>query len=878
MPVLMQFLTRDMAWKGMDGKLDAQIISQALNVVFAIQTIRLLSDALDDDFRTFLVDRSISVLEQKDMPKQIVKQHIALMASQRFRPSIMTTSRVEKLVTALQSIEDRCSGNSVVATRLVVYGRLVEQSSAVMLSRTADWLQHVFHGVLSSISDIRSRAIDALAKAGMYLGAQATAAKAIENIFESDSEEGETYWTYFNMRLIEMVNDVDAKAYVPQIWSAIILWFRSKRRPLDKWPKFKAWLRIIQTCFNSSDIKTRYQTLQAWNKFVFIITSAESMSEATLRTLRLPLASGVGKKGSDYFARQIRGYSLESYHLLLHYILRPGLTFNEYDTAWEIAVPPVVTEIAKASVTGKYDVCRILQGLLSPNDGAWNVNAALESAAIRSDELPQLDPRWVRSRLGRILSIFEPILSLALKSSDASFVRVEDVWKLLMQSIAQAGTQEVRITSDLKEAIAFLVNMFCRTWRGCDLSHQGATDAATWTDRYSSLIDIMLAEIGTGFFLEEILTKTGSDSVEVAPTPSHRSSKNHTTPISPMIILFDQFYHPPTPLQVCESYLCNAKTLLSRLLAAKSSPSARLELLNRSLHAWLPDVGVSAADSLVNAMWTVIAEVAMHNLSAGANTSTEEESQDLGLKLRGGFEVLIQGLRTCRDTGSGRQSLDRLYTTLHQTAKTRAGDAGVVMAIMEPLAKATMEGRVGESLDMKIAVADLLLRNPVWPKSSQAMDQARKALWGVGPAPHKSAPFDPFDSTYALLRSVWVDCYNAFDGSSGLAPVAFEQLSSRTLQFLRIAPVSLLGLALRKLQQSFVIWVEDKDRRTHNDQQITRIVRTLCDALHSDTDNPLGSVHLVRCNPAAAINAIKRQHCPKSLRAVINCRILESAP
>lgn len=843
MPTLMQFLTRDMAWKGMDGKLDVQTISQALNVVFAIHNVRALSEALDDDFRTFLVDRSISVLEQKDMPKHMIKQHVGVIAAQRFKSSIMTTTRIERLITALQTIEDRCSGNSVVATRLMVYIRLTEQSPPVMLSRTSDWLPHVFHGVLSSFTEIRTRALEALVKTGNILGAQATATRAIESIFENDSDEGESYWTYFTMRLIEMLRDVETRACVPKIWSAIIMWFRSNRKPLGKWPKFQPWLAIMSQCFNSSDIKTRCEALQAWNKLVFVIASTSSVSDATLRTLRVPLTSGLAKKGPDHFSRYVRLHTLESYYLLLHYVLRPGLTFEKYDSAWDIAVPPVVTEIGNASPTWRDDICRILRGLVSPNDGAWNVNAALEPTAIKSDELPQLEPRWVRSRLAKILSVFEVVLNTGLSSSDAPFVRLRATWKLLMQCVAQAGTQEVRITSDLKEAIALLINMFCRTWKGCELPREDNVDAATWTDRYCSLVDIMLVEIGPRFFVEEILSKTSPDLVEVAPTPSHRSSKTYSMPLSPMIVLLDLFYHPPYPLKVGRSYLNSARNLLGRFLAAKASPLARMELLYRSLHAWTADDKAHDPEVPVTAMWTVSAEIATEILSSDASSGSGEQYQPQGQKLRAGLEILIAGLHTWTKAGSGGQMVDKLYSTLHGIAKTHAGDSGVVMAIMEPLAKATIEGRVGTALETKSMVTSLLLRDPVWPRSSQAMDQARKALWGVGIAPHKTALFDPFDSVYSLLRALLVDSYNAFDGSVP-SSVALDEMSMQTIHFLRKAPLSLLGTALRKLQQIFVVWVEDKDHKT-SDEQVAQVVRQLNYPHPPHADDVLGPLYVV---------------------------------
>ncbi|KAK3110049.1 hypothetical protein LTR53_016074, partial [Teratosphaeriaceae sp. CCFEE 6253] len=165
MGLLMQFLTRDMAWKGSDGTWETNVITQAVKLTATIIYDPRLSAALDDDFRTFVLEQCIAIVEHADMPKALIKTHMFLLAQQRFEAPAMTPGRADRIVTALTSVDDRCSGNSIIATRFVVYQRLLEQMPAVMLQRIREWLEQVVHGMLSSIRDVRIRAIETCTQA-----------------------------------------------------------------------------------------------------------------------------------------------------------------------------------------------------------------------------------------------------------------------------------------------------------------------------------------------------------------------------------------------------------------------------------------------------------------------------------------------------------------------------------------------------------------------------------------------------------------------------------------------------------------------------------------------------------------------------------------
>ncbi|KAK3717390.1 hypothetical protein LTR37_005779 [Vermiconidia calcicola] len=845
MDLLMQFLTRDMAWKDAKGNLDTPIITQALQLTMSIFSNQQLASGLDGDFKMYLVDRSITVIEQAEMPKQVAKLHMWLLAQQHFNASVMTAGKADRIISALQMVEDRFTGNSIVATRLVIYTRLLQQAPAVMLTRIRDWLEHVFHGMLSSIKDIRQRAIETCTRAGLDLGLQPHSSKALQEMFDTEVEAGQSYCEYLAVRLIQMMEDQEMGPYVPQIWSAVILFFRSKRKPLEKWPNFKAWILILQKCLNSSDITIRYQATLAWNKLVFAIMPDASTTKPMMSVLKVPICSGLEKRGNDKFSKQVRHYTLDSYYNLLHYGLRPGLSNEEYDTAWDLVVVPVLSQMVKGSGKGRYEACRVLQGLFTSSTNLWNANAALDAVAIKPEELPRLEPRWVRSRITRVLDLLEPVVQFGMQSSAGTSPGLDVAWQSLMQSIADAGAQEVKTTNDLKEAIACLVNVFRRLWSGCG-SYLNRVDEDCSLKQYASLIETMLECLGPGAFAEEILATTNTDDIEVAPTPSHRPSKHHSVPMSPMTILLGQFCHPPGAVAVGQTWQRSVTKLLNQFVNSRTTITGKVELLNRSLCA-LTGRKATNADSLVmREIWRLVANTVLRILESEATPSNAQDSEGLGHAFRNALDILAAGLNL-ELSGDVANVLETFYDACFNTARQRAGDGGAVLAVMEPFAKSLLAANSSVTLENRLRLGSHMLKRPVWPRNRQSVDQAKKQLWGVGLAPHKATVFDPFEHLYALVTDYLTEAYTKLEITDTSVLDYAGEFTASAVEFLSKAPVSLLATALRKVQHGFATWAQDTARKTFERDTVFNLICTTWSSL----------IRLMRTLPSKDSNVLK---------------------
>lgn len=810
--LFMQFLPRDMAWKNANGDLDVQLAMQALKLAMVFITHPKISAGLDDDFRTFLVERSIAVMEQSELArhKSLIKHHVYLLSQQRFTAPAMTASRADRIISALSSIEDRCSGNSIIATRLMVYQRLFVQAPGLMLQRSPLWLEHVFHAMLSNLKEVRARGIEACIQAGMTLGDRPQAAKAVMDLFQTEVEEGDAFCDHVYTHLTRMSSDKEISALVPQMLSGIVLFFRSKRLPAERMIKLKDWLLVMQKCLNSSDLATKHQAHLAWGKFVYAVMPDSSTSLSTLSFLKIPCASGLDRKATDKHSKQVKQFALDAYINLLHYALRPGLSHEELDTTWKALVQPVLKPLASASSCGRHIVGSVIYGLCTSSQGIWNANAAFEVTALRAEDLPKLDPKWTRSRLSLFLDLLDPVLAVTLWSGEESAANAIGTWTVLMRSVAEAGAQEIKTSNDLKEALALIVGFLGSLWRS-EQAHSDVT-ASNFLRRISELVTIAVQQIGIAPFTEDILIRGKDNKIHVAATPSHRQSKHHISPVAPLVLLSGLLYHPPSWLTESSEIELAAAGLFELLVSGRPTATARLELVVRALQSERAKPAGLGSGSLDAALWHAGACTAITILK-----DTEEaqgrDTPAIGLALRLAMTVLKQGLHYMSTGPNVLETFIQLRDAMMDLARSRTTAAGMTIAMTEPIAHALLDDELTMKLATRSAIACHLLQSACWARTNQDLVAAKKALWGVSFAPHKASAFDPFNDLYRMAVAVMKQEYEALrDTGEQFSPM--PPIIDAVIGFLERCPLHLLNAALSQTQEGFACWLGDRERTT----------------------------------------------------------------
>ncbi|KAF2171522.1 hypothetical protein M409DRAFT_63758 [Zasmidium cellare ATCC 36951] len=813
MDLLQQFITRDMAWKDSKGEgLDLQIVTQALNLTSALLWDATTEQALDVDFRTFIIDRSIVILEQPDAPKPIVKAHVHILMMQHFPSSIVTGSKVERILSSLQTIEERCSGNSVVAARLTVYQKLVTQQPSVMLSRMEDWIGHVLTGLLSSINDTRIRAIEACHYAALRLGSYPVASKTLFELFDAETDEGSVYCEYFNKRLMEMTSDKELAQFVPQIWVAVILFFRSKRKPLDRYPRLRLFLATIQRCLNSGDMTVKHHAHIAWNKLIFAVSPDSSTSLSMRSMLRLPIMALLDRRGNDKFTLQANELALQSYCHLLNTGLRPNLSHEELDAAWKLYVEEGIEKLVKSGRRTHAHACRLLHGLLQRKKSTYNENAAVESTPIRPEDLPSLDAKWVRSRLGRIIKVVEPVIAAGMCSPPDANEAANGCWRSLFQTVAEAGSQEVKTSNELKIALAELINFFRRLWH-TPATSRTPVEISLWLDRYQLLLDICVEALGAAHFVEDFLAKTNADEVEATPTPSNRTSKHQKTAYSPFVFLLALYYQPAQRQDASDAYVRSAAWYLDLLAGARGSASGTIGLLHRSLQ-FCADQHPSADNG--EEIWAAVADSTVHALVRQTSAFLQHNSQTVGTTLRSALNVIIFGLRNYPSSSLCSEKATQLYRAACNFAKHYGGDGGVALGVMEPLAKSLLDMHEDLSVAAGLRICGSILENGVWPKSRQELEQSRKALWSVSldpPSKTSAAVFDPFDLVYSVISAISQNTYEnlAEERQRVSVAVVVDHFAAIT-KFLSRCPAKIIPSSLKRLQTALSLFAQDRSR------------------------------------------------------------------
>lgn len=816
MGLLMQFIRRDMCATTSDsGVVDTAMVVQTLKLLIILIWTPELSDYLSDDFQSFVLDRSLHVLEDHQMPKAIVTHHMHLLATQKFKSRVMTPGKANRLITSLDHIQDRVKGNGIIGQKLIIYQRLLEQVRPIMVSRVSDWVDQVFSGMLSTFKPIRSRAIAFGIDAGLTLGTISTVSRAVTDIFNRSTEDGKKFINLFCDRLSSMAVSKEDGAHVPQIWSVPVLFLRARRHQLEHWEHMKPWLHIIQRCFNASDTMVKFQANVAWNRLVFAVNPDISTGQAMMKMLRQPLVAQLDRKASDKHNKQVRQVALASYCNLLYYALKPSATHQQLDVFWTQYVSQVFTHGFLSNTANLIMGCQILTTLLGDaQPRAWNENRANELGPVKPEELPRVDPKWVRSKVTSIITLLERIFNAAKWSvTPNQAAPTKQAWHSFMRAIGDAGSKEVKVSADCMEAVAEILNLLRRLWQKApsNLDVTPIADSEAFVSSITTLLEIAIEHIGPLPFSEKLLLKGPKDLYHVTGTPSQKSAPGDGSQKTPIVHMLDLLLRPQPKLETTNSYRDLVKSLLQKAIRSRTARGTQLELLRDWTQVFPKDSSSALNSTTASYVWTAIAELAGTSLTTLPATDHSSDSpRSVGHEYRDVVKILEVGLRF--DNIGVSNHWEKLCEDLIRVVRREAGDGGVIIAIIEPLANLHDLKERNPSQDLGFNYASLCVENLIWPPNATAMERSRKAVWGVASTSRRTATFDPLDKTYDLITHFLTTSYQETDT---VKPQSNRRFLRAILLLLERLPLSLLAIFLKRIQSGLAVWVKDEDRKLH---------------------------------------------------------------
>ena len=844
MGLLQQFMKRDLAAKTSTGSLDTPLVINDLILLSSFLHKTAIADLFNSEFSAYLVDHAIKTFEDPAMSKDVAKHLMFIIAQQSFSAKVMNIERVGRLIHALHEIENFVKGKSIVIGRLNIYRNLIRKSRPCMLANT-DWVEDLFSDILSSVKDTRTHAIELGLEAALVLGTESRASRAVMEIFQRERQDEQSvtkYGEYFAKRMQAMVHKKQegGSASVPQIWSVVVLFLRCRPRQFEQWAFMNVWLKVIQECFNCSDQQTKLEANLAWNRLVFAIRPDEKTSPNIISILCRPLLEQLKRKGKA--TGKARKATLNSIYVLLYYSLWPNSTQTQLDQYWDNYVLQIVgntltshnsLQTPELARQDRIDACLILKGLFdSTTPRLWKDTRAMDFSTtdtnMDASELPALDSKWLRKSALRVFALMNPLLEQLYWDLAEEGTAITSLWDTYMTSIAAPAVKEVKVANETMACVACIFNFLYRTW------HTGPKNLQTlpalngsgpekFLSSFTNIILSAIDKLGVLPFTEKLLSIGNQDTFVVISTPSHRPRNSRGEIQCPLHHLFILLTNVCPGLEYGEKFTSMVRRILTPFINARPSSRSQMELIKELLQLLPVDGEFNEPCKLI---WQVLADLATRATDTrddNSNGNLRNIDQPLGVDYRNALEILEVCIhRSPRILLPGWRSL---YEALVNSATLDAGDGGRAIAIIEPLARSFtarfFKGAAAGS-DYSLAYCRMIVSKANYPKDRQALDGARRRLWGAATGGMKPSNFDPYNELYICLQGCLERSYASFKKDQALE---YSDVLSATTGLLGRCPAVMLYSVYLKLQNGIACWILDKDSKFSAGNAYSQAVR-----------------------------------------------------
>ena len=810
MSLLMQFIQRDITSKKPDGTLDTSLVNHALALLVTFLQFQAIASTINSDFAIFIIDHSTRSFEDPTLPKDVVRRFMQVVAFQNFSPKVMSADRVGRLVASLHKIEDHLRGKSIVMSRLHIYGKLIDKSRNHMAVH-ADWIKDMFTDMLSNIKDIQTQAIRLGMNAGFSFRPGNQMMRKVAEILQLSNDD-QTYIDFYIKRLSEMVKDKQRSAAVPQIWSVITLFVRC---PLDRWEYYGPWFSLIQAAFNTSDTQTKQEANYAWNRYVFLSLMDNKPTPKLLGILCQPLMSQLRRKLSakqPEESKKFRETIIKGICNLYYYVFRPGSERNSPpEISWDTAVQPVLSQLLGLDGAREpqpddiIQASRILVGLLDVSTpSVWNEDRIRELPPVKPDELPSIESKWIRKNSQRLFKSIASIMDkkfMDLANTDSLTYRL---WQVIVGSVAAASAKDIKVSEDTARFFACTFGLLSETWaKGCPDNEELLV--AKFYPSVRNFIKVLVDGLGLLPFTEKRLSMTVSNTFEPVATPSHRpdrSDKPRGVVRTPLQHLFTMLSSVPRGGSDNEAFSEFFQSAFEPFFLRKND-RVRFEL-TRELLRLVPQNSHSPF-----ALWNLGAQAVQLSFSANVSQNSSTSEKLPGPEFREIASFLERGLTSHPNLPT--KAWMTLFDAFSHRVTTEVGDAGRAIVVIEPLAKVLVDELRSDPTppsSRTLAAARAMFSAAKLPRDRQALDVAKRRVWGAPASISKVGSLDPFDSLYKLGNLTLSCCYGRLgeiDPSTTVTPF-IESVGSFLLQ----AFASTGFETLSKLQDGLSLWFQDE--------------------------------------------------------------------
>ena len=807
MPLLCGFIQRDLQAELEPGSMDTQMMIQAMKLLSVFLWTPVLSVMLPDEFCSFVVERSISMLENQNVSKAVVNHFLNILATQNFRRQVMNAEdRAKRILNVLNEVGGRVKGNGVIGQRLIIYKRLLSQARPLMTARVTDWVDPFFTGILSSIKDIRSRGLAFGLDAAISLGTVSSVSNTImDTLNRTSSDGGKRFIDLVIDRMNAMIASPDDSSHVPQIWSVVILFFRSHRGQLEGWEYLKGWLGIIQKCFNSSDVQVKNQASQAWNRLIFATGLDSTTSLSSVVMLRHPILPQLERKGGERHTKHAKHMAYSTFCTLLYYAFKPGETNTQLDKYWELYIEYFFPAHISANKIETGFACQVLSSLLGESRyKVWDSNRVNEEGFIGPEDLPRLDPKWIRIRAQGILTIFEYLLGYVdWQTTNGQESYILQAWRSFTKALGDAGSKEVKVSMECMRAIAQILSSMKR------LLLRSNPQKSLTGEKLLVLVKAAVEDLGPLVFTEKRVTQGSSELFEAAETPSSRSVRPNGTLASPIAHLIETLILSIQPAQPPGTYEQPLKSLIDIALRGGTSKRSQISILYDLIS--IVDSKRGRVLEATEVLWRLI----VASLEVSMRIENHTHGSGSGMEYNGNvckdiIAIIEVGLRQGFTPSPSWETF--LGNVINKVQKEN-GVAAAAIAILEPLSKALEQATLARYDVSRLQAAEVIIKSVGWPKSRKEVENAQTALHGsMSPSPRPTTA-NPYHHLFSLIKSLFTAVYRN-------VPLADIDVLRNVFQSLIFAisscPLSIAAIIIQRIQHGIGVWIEDPDNLRDN--------------------------------------------------------------
>ncbi|KAA8893999.1 Rap1-interacting factor 1 N terminal-domain-containing protein [Sphaerosporella brunnea] len=790
MPALCGYLKRDLVAKMEEGgSPDSQLTQQATKLLTIICWYERLVGTIDDQTASFFIQHATQKIEDPQTSKASVILYLHFLAQQKFAaPKTMTTEKCNRIITALESLDERVTGKSITKERIEIYSKLLSQSRLTMVARASDWMRNAFGGLLNHIKEVRLRSLMFLREAAMVMGKEKAIARTISAIFNQDNE-GKRIFESIRTRLDHFVKKEHEGQYVSQLWAVLLLLTQSVG---DKWDFFTPWLRIIETCFNVSEPEVKVEAQLAWSRLIYISNIGPNTQRKLLELMCKPVEQYLDPRNASLNTRKPRKAALSNVCVYLYYGMRPNAHPKQLSEIWDVVVVGLIQNLVLAGSEAN-DGCNILCSLFDGSTSKrWSEDRLLTGHPfMRTDEIPRLDPKWVRSNCDKVLGTVEVALRRASWEQRDNAPGARVLWKRFTQTLADAGSKEIKITPELMEAVSHLFNMFQRIWS----NRLESSQTMTFIEKFTFLVEEALESLGTLCFTEKQLAVDETSKFFPASTPTHKysSDSNNKFRYPPLLHLFRLLLEPPPGVSVDEQYFNCARRILDKCCSSQDSRRKKLHIL-ASCEALLPRRGVSAVHI---GLWDILAELTRSSLPGPTREKSLVSPSPVGNEFKDAVSILKGA--TLQHVAGWESLCEDLITII----QNELSEAQVSNNVIAPLAESLRYSNLDSNLGLSLRRAVILVQKANHGKKNTIEGMFRGHL-GLG-SDRKPINSDSFEHLYALISTLLLKSYETPDQDS-LALGA--DLCRASIDFISRAP-SGSSIPLKQMQEGLGLWTKD---------------------------------------------------------------------